>query len=278
MTYESQIQSSLDNIVDIMYDGISTMTGWNVIVDERTGSGYFVMEAPVSNQHVLISGRDSNPGGYGRDWGFSVTHGYNWDISNNVFSGTQWGEADIIVDDDYQSAHESDNCQYWFERHPEKGFIIAIRRNVGDGNDEFGWIYYNIVDAKWDNQMLENADDDMPIGVVGANSSRSVNGTWWDGWGRNHVGQTGRGILNPDGEWSNYTWVEHNWEHTRFPSQYSNGDDVTSQNIPEGTTDMWLRDLSGSTLNTGDVIQDTNGNDLYEIVEYHGKRVAIKME
>jgi hypothetical protein len=83
-----------------------------------------------------------------------------------------------------------------------------------------------------------------------------------------------RGILNPDSAFNNYVW----WSNLAFLQQEVTDTD-TGQNPVWAAIDdpLWIQDRSGSDVNTGDVIQDSGGADEWEVVDYHGLRVGLRM-
>jgi hypothetical protein len=80
--------------------------------------------------------------------------------------------------------------------------------------------------------------------------------------------------LNPDSAFDNYVW----WSNLAF-LQREVTDTDTDQNPVWAAIDdpLWMQDRSGSDVNTGDVIQNSEGADEWEIVDYHDVRVGLRM-
>lgn len=284
MAYDSQVSTDYGNAKTDLRDGIQALTDWGLIVDELAESNYFVVDPPTgSNHHVLVSfgtsvGSDDNA------YHIEFTHGRDWDTEADDFDGYTFRTAGYDISSG--GLDEADSVEYWFERTNDAGFVFACRRTVGDGNDAFGWAGYELFDdlfRPWGWFHNDHQDRGSPMGIVGAEGTSSTTGRFWHSWGTNRIGgrgqedndrKTGFGVLNPDADWSNYVYTLPVWTAAHPRHTNDDGDRVYT---PFATTRLWLHDLSGDDVNSGDVVQDDAGNDLYEIVD-HGRRVAIRMD
>lgn len=283
MTYDSQVSTTWDQARTDLRDGLEALPNWTMLVDDLADNDYYVLDPPTgSNHHVLIS-HGTNPSGEGNSHELGVVHGFDWDPDADQFNGMSWQHAGFDISSGALAT--DDDVQYWFDR-VDDGFVFACRRNMGDGGDYFGWMGYELFDSLFNlsDTFYNRVEQDRkgPRGIVGARGSGGATGGFWNTWGTKLVGtddepdlQAGYGILNPDSNWSNYVYVRPMFLTSQTRQQDHNQNQVDA---PFAQTRLWLKDRSGSDVNSGDVVQDTDGNDLYEIVEYQGERIAIRMD
>ncbi|MFA9418455.1 hypothetical protein [Natrinema sp. HArc-T2] len=82
----------------------------------------------------------------------------------------------------------------------------------------------------------------------------------------------GRGIVNPDNNFANYTTTDN----VICSAQYKNGD---GNDAIIGTHDLWILEESGDDASHEDTIQDSSANNLYTLLKAHGTaQIGIAMD
>jgi len=274
MTYDRQIATDAATALADLRDKVSSMTGWGV-VDDGVANGYVVFSTPNNEEVGLSESMASGGGGgqfHGRDdpsHSIGIRVGQNWDAANTVFGTRGPVERGRINDDpgEHSSWSETDSVEYWLH-YSSDGFYYYVRRTQGDGDDLASGAGYQVHDTEyWDFHTANTSSGYAGYGSIGVTSlhtSQSFNGQEI----RRRYG--GYGLLNPDGNYSNYLHDDTLLEY----GPASNGD--TNENpVCARAPDVWLRDRSGTSISAGDVVQTSGGANEYEILDYHDARVAI---
>jgi len=285
MTYQSAQTAPYDTTASgwmaQIRDAISAPAGFSVAydyidtADPNGNDAYFVIDTPGIEQVAIgFSGGGVGFSEHGDDFGASI--GTNWDDSTTSWGGDQyyqWNSTDIGTN----SISTGEQVKYWIEAVP-RGFVIAAQRNQADGNDGSMVFAWEEVQKLWDYSTAQSREADGRWTWQRSNSVSYSGNDNFSGWHRSRLGggthTLGRGLLNPDANFSNYLWTET--LHTC--SGYQNTD--TNENAIIGTTDLLLRERSSTETTTGDTIQDGGGSDIYEIVKLVDDLdpVAIRMD
>ena len=285
MTYDRQIATDFEVFVTDLYTKIADMPSYGILNDD-SGSGHVAISTPnpaviVIESNQLGSGADANRG-------LKVTSVAEY---TNATTFTSWWDKDYSRIE-FDGISSTDSVEYWLQYTDSYGFVWYLRRDVGDGNDFSAW--YGLMDYGnspgtqfWDPRSADSVSYTIDYYAVAGDTSQendyptkrppattpdraSINGGSHDG---DCVGQF-RGILNPDSAFDNYVW----WSTLAF-LQREVTDTDTGQNPVWAAIDdpLWMQDRSGSDVNTGDVIQNSEGADEWEIVDYHDVRVGLRM-
>jgi len=290
MTFDSQIASTAESALGDLATKVSGMTGWSIVDDSHTAAdgGYVVFGTPSGiGEQVLVDAAQVSVGPVSStdrrgDDILAVQTGLNWD------SGSQsWGTQGAIQYGNYNhSSHDNwpannsptDSVEYWLGYVAGKGFYYYVRRDVGDGEDRAYGCGYSLVETEfWDYHSAATSSGYAGGGIVSAVASdqktSSVNYTPAGQGQELDVSYGGKGLLNPDTNFTNYMWDAQVLRH----NPTTNGDTGFTARCARAYP-VWLTDLSGSSINSGDVVQDAGGTDEYMILNYHGARATISME
>ena len=187
----------------------------------------------------------------------------------------------------------ADDVEYWLQYSDGWGWAWYVRREMGDGNnwsfffgayeweDNGGTVYYDpTTQDEW------KVDDwyilSLMVGEANGGGSLTRHETWCSNppepdfnhrWG-NTTDMEARGMLHPDQNFTDYIWWVRGFVADETAQNSDTGESPENTRI---TDSLWLADYSGTSVNTGDVVQDAGGADEWEIVDYHGNRVALRM-
>jgi hypothetical protein len=275
MTYDRQIATDAATALSDLATKVSGMTGWS-IVDDSSGSGYVVLGTP-NNEEVGISESMASGGDGGQfhdsddpSDAIGIQTGQNWDAANTVW-GTSGPNLHGRINSDDPGVHRqwdaTDSVEYWLH-YSADGFFWYVRRVQGDGYDLAHGGGYQVHSTEyWDFHTANTTSGYAGYGSIGVVSQRTA--TRWDSQELN-LRYGGEGLLNPDGNYSNY--IHDDTLLTFTPAQ---NNDTNEKPIAAKEPDVWLRDRSGSSVGSGDVVQTSGGANEYEILHYHGTDVAI---
>lgn len=298
MTFDTQIQTDFQTALAEIRDKIGGMASWSIELDNWQSNGYFVLLNP-RNERIVIGSNQVEGGSDITGSNVRVMQGHpgqQWDENNHRFAsieGAQAGDDAENVEGDLgigygNYSNANDPVEYWLQYTDGKGFVGAIRRTAGDGENGFCWFGHAAISKYWDAHTMATLTRPLPESMLGGSFSRGTEsqtlaGAWGinsgnhntQSWGGSNPGTNtllGHGVLNPDDNRSNYIWQEH----VAIVDRRKNTQ--TGLNPVYGEFDLWIDDGSGDDLSTGDVIQDTNGNDVFMLLNYHGERIAVSME
>jgi len=284
MAFDNQISTTIEGAFQDLRDKVSGMTGWGLIED-NIGSGYVVFSTPHTEEvfvgcsalngwvNLSKSTDDYNSSDY-----LKIETGQNWDESNQSFGSSGVSDAGQADDENNYGTYNAANnptadAEYWLGYTADRGFCFYLRRNQGDGQDLSGAVGYGLWETEfWDFDSADTKqggyNGEGMIGAVGMRSSSM-----------GYVSQNltrrygGDGVLNPDSAFNNYLWDRCVF----YYSPASNSDTGRSPNAARAYP-VWIRDQSGTSVNSGDVVQSSSGGDEYMILNYNGARCAISME
>jgi len=292
MTYDSQISTTWEQAIKDWADKLGEMTNWSITNDQRA-TGHIAVNAPalgygdVTQEGFYI--QSSNLGD-GSDENNNLSLGYYYDYTDKNTFG-QFDNMEI----NFYSTTGADNVEYWLQYSDGWGWVWYVRRVENDGNDWSFWVGAfawedNGGTAYYDPTTCDGWDTSDRAGgyLIGHNQSSpnnqySVDSYLANGGGMGDIMTSGwyhssstlaRGLLHPDTAKSDYVWYARG---TVTDENSTNSDTGEGVEMIRFTDALWLRERSGTALNTGDVIQDAGGADEWEIVDYYDNRVAIRM-
>lgn len=292
MTYDSQIASDWTTAFTDLLTKITGMASWTLVEDNTTAEGYFVVQAPA-NPHFSTTndGDDQIYVGSGvlaagplhaAGDDLHIETGWNWDTTNQVWGTTGRQET---VDTGINPAG-TDAVEYFLEYVDGRGWCFYIDRNVGDGNDGSAAIGYEIYEQLYwnihDTQKWNSNSTKIEYGrllAYGTANGTSLTQAYHIARGMtvfddaNNGDTLGYGMLNPDGNFNNYVWSKPTYLVTSVTNSETNSSPVVAR-----AYGLWMEDRSGSDINDGDVVQDSAGADVFEIIDRHGVRVAFRMD
>jgi len=286
MTYDRQIATDFEGFVTDLYTKIAGMPSYGILND-ASASGHVAISTPtpaviVIKSNQLGSGEDASNDLY-------ITSVAEYTNANSSTSWADRGRSRLK----FNGISSSDSVEYWLQYTDSYGFVWYLRRDVGDGNDFSVWHgmmdYGNSPGTQfWDPRNADSvpytidyyAASGQTSGTGSVSSTEtpatstparaSINGGSLDG---DSVGQF-RGILNPDSAFNNYVW----WSNIAFLAQDVIDTDTDQNPVWAAIDDpLWIQDRSGTDVNTGDVIQNSDGADEWEIVDHHDLRVGLRM-
>lgn len=286
MTYDRQISTTFEQFVTDLYTKISGMTGYGILNDSST-SGHVAISTPTPAIIIIESDQLGSGADASRDLYITEVEGYT---DPNTYE--PWADSDRSYFE-FNGVSATDSVQYWLQYTADYGFVWYLRRDVGDGDDLSAWSgmmeYANGPGTQfWDPRNADSVTYTISPYAVSGDFSNSGNMSAQDtgfSQGSDHaqINRSSlngdffgnmRGLLNPDSAFNNYVW----WSNLAFRQRQVQDAD-TGQNPVWAAIDdpLWMKDQSGTDVNTGDVVQDSGGVDEWEILDYHGLRVALRM-
>ncbi|AUG46421.1 hypothetical protein BVU17_02370 [Haloarcula taiwanensis] len=275
-------------------DNIDSISGWSIIDTSANGGAtpltageWFVLETPNGENHRLKI-RDNRYSG-----GITMESGPSWDAGNTTWedryandiaqkTGSDgYGDPMAYAPDDRggERMSMSHSVSYYLD-YTDSGWVFYAERNEGDGNDEDLAIGMAELSKTWDfdsaanresnyatlwHAQAFNADYDNREKRQWTNFLPAMSGT--------QSGSThhGRGMVNPDNNYANYTTTDN----VVASSQYRNN---RNNDAIIGTHDLWIREESGQDASHEDTIQDSGANNLYKLLKAHNvAQVGIGM-
>lgn len=274
MSFDTQIITTLDQVLPDFRDKVDGVTGFSVSYDDAE-NGTVIFDTPRDDQ-ILVSLHNGSQSGVGISNDDSTVLAYcrqGWGNDGTDSSFTTNGsdrEGRAPDDDSHGEAYEpTDSCEYW-AHYSTEGFGIYVRRTQGDQWDTaWGCMAAMVETEYWDYHSANVLGGDQAgatvVGAVGSNSYHGHSGRHLQG----HYG--GRGGLNPDPNFNDYVWEK--------PVKKLNPAETETNWSPPCAKfyATWLEDESGSALQSGDVIQTGGGTDRFMLLAYHGARIALSM-
>jgi len=280
MAFDSQVSAQLGAALATLRDQASSQTGWS-IVDDGSGGGdlalgdYFVLETAQPNEQIRIIYEDN----YG---GIQIEHGNDWDSANTTWND-RWtydpmkteigsGGADYTVipksPDNSNPTQPTDNGAYWFLR-LERGFGFYWQREEGDGDDEDMFIGMAQVEKAWDYATATTPEAEWVLGF-GDSAGSFQELTYMSNSGEGEADGNpsyrpgnntyeARGTVNPDNNYDNFPLTNSILSSSRYRN-------VENEDTVIGTNDLWVADRSGGDTGHRDLVQDSNGNNIYTIL------------
>jgi hypothetical protein len=284
MTYDRQIATDFTTAVNDLHSKLAGMTGWGY-VNDQSATGHVALSHPGTHGTFVI---ESNAMGDGTNASnvFKLHYVENYTDASTYSPGFDFGYDPLK----FGGVSGGDSVQYWLQYTSSYGFVWYLRRDVGDGNDGSAWVgsmeyangpgteYWNprnadsvdvgVGDFVMSGNVSQFRNNNAPRGNASSGEIAGMN-TDTDNYGRLE------GILNPDSAFNNYVWFSDLVYHT---DRHLNDPDTGQQPVFASIDDpLFIDDVSGSDVNTGDVVQDSGGNDEWEIVDYNNNRVGIRM-
>ena len=278
MTFDSQVQATHVTALEDLRDKVGGMTDWGVVDDSTAPSdGGFVVfstPSPIGEQVAVDSGYVANGPFTGGNYNakvISIQTGLNWD-QNNENWGTSGGSSTNRPVDEFNYGQPDKQVEYWLSYTNDKGFCWYVRQTEGDGTDEAHAFGYQLIETDfWDYHSANTSSGYAGDGLVSCQSH--------GGQLRKGVGQEikpaygGDGILNPDDNFANYVWNAPVVYHTPTANADTGFNPRCARVYP-----VWVRERSGSSINSGDVVQNSQGEDEYMVLSYHDTKAALSME
>lgn len=293
MTLDSNVQATYGDAIAQLRDNIGGMTNWTV-VDTSTDGGatpmptneWFVVEAPNGEAFKVVIGA-------GEDDDLQLEHGPDYDTggswntrySNDIRTRSRTDENGDEMGFQPASNNQTDmgsTGNFWMCYADGVGWMWYFERSEGDGNDEAVMLGVSQINKLWDYTTAANVESEYTTAAAGAMYEREYNGdtvneaylnvmSESDAFPQDSNTRTGFGQVNPDGNFGNYPVVE---ETIVSSSQYRNAD---NNDAVIGTHTLWIRDESGGDAAHQDTVQDSGGNDLYEVLKAHDSVPPIGM-
>jgi len=279
MTYDRQIDTDFTTAHADLRDKVGGMANW-AVANDSVATGHLALSTDVAGWWIVI---EANSMGDGSD----SSSAYEIHVCDSYTDPSTYNSVEKYnVGGTYNGMSSTDSVQYWLQYTDSYGFMMYIRRNVGDSND--GSLYFGAMrydggagTEYWDPRSSSSISGPMPYHSL---VYRVDDSSWYFDSSQttaNHVNpkrasQEGdvRGLLNPDANFNNYVW----WSNAvLYASDISDSDTNDSPIFARITDPIWMEDRSGTDVNTGDVAQDSGGSDEWEVVDYHGMRIAIRM-
>lgn len=221
-----------------------------------------------------------------------------------------WGEYDVVSDDfdrngyhrlkfasgteDYTEpkATTTDQVRYWFQYDVDGSWTVAGRRIEDDPRNRGGWMTYTTILPLWD---YPNADTDEYTEWIMGNNFESYDG-YTDLCLEGNSGESIEFDPRDDGNEGAFNGTDTITRYAGYAIKLSQrGDEFalhdhwfdsnryensqTGKHPPIGTADHFLFEFSGEATSHGDIIEDENGNELYEIIQPYPEmqKIAVKM-
>ena len=280
MTYDRQENVELQSVLTTVCDKLDTMTNWSIVHDDRA-NGHISVESRVSGEYFVFESKHMGEGTSGDPLRVEAASQYT-----DPSTYTKVGGA--AIKNVYKES-PTDSFDLWTQYSDRFGFVIYLRRTVGDGKDYSWWAGAQQYDGEggqeyWDPRSAEaNSNPIFHYAVgdgKGENNGSVNNKTSWGSTSQptppNGVGSNGRqlGLLNPDNNFTDFVWWSNHLLKAKDVQDTDTGKRTPFARISDP---LWLGDKSGSDVNTGDVVQNSNGTNEWELLDYHGNRVWVRM-
>ncbi|MBO4248866.1 hypothetical protein IL252_13660 [Halomicrobium sp. IBSBa] len=277
-------------------DKVSGMANWSLEDTSATGDAesiadgeWFVISTP-NGECFRIETLANN-----YDGAIRMEHGPDWDSANSTWADRY--AHDVAAEtgtDDYddpmgyapdnkggKNIQEGDSVSYYLDYSDSDGWVFYVDRNVGDGHDEDMAIGMARLAETWDIDAAANRESNYAVLWHAQCYDRDYDDRHPRNWTnflsampgtQSGSTQHGRGQVNPDNNYANYTTTDN----VVCSGQYKNnaGNDAII-----GTHSMWVREESGDDASHEDTIQDDSANNLYKLCKAHNiAQVGIAME
>ena len=261
-TYIQQEQTTFIEAMRDYRDQIGDLSGFSIVEDDLGNSGSPNESLPYLG--ISTPYRDDLRLRLREDYQRSIYHYLgHWD--GGSFSSMDSKQVGAATHSSYEMAWDH-TVEYWHS-YSDDHSVFFIRRVEGEGRDGACWFGAQVVDKLWPYNQANIYETDWVHAAYGTNSSSSGFDT-----GAGAVQQGGEGAVNPDASFNNYVWNEGLVESYAYVVSESNYRTLI------GSYDAWITDESGTNADSGDVVQDDQANDVYEILKYHEVNpVGIKM-
>lgn len=292
MAFDSQVSAQFGAALATLRDQASSQTGWS-IVDDAAGGGnlsagdYFVLETAAPNEQIRIEYESS----YG---GIAIEHGLDWDAANTTWNdrwtydpmkaemGAAGGNGYNIIPrtpNNSTPTQPTDNGAYWFLR-LERGFGFYWQREEGDGDDEDIFIGMAQVEKAWDYSTATTPESEWVLAF--ADSARGIQELTYmsnSGTGAETNDESyrpgnntyeARGTVNPDNNYDNFPLTNSILSSSRYRN-------VEGEDAVIGTNDLWVADRSGGDTGHRDLVQDSQGNNIYTILTRQTPKPAVAL-
>lgn len=265
MTYESGNTITYGKFPAHLRDAITAETGWSIAEDHidtqdaNGNDGYFVVDSPGLEQVMFHFGRLDGVNTPEIGNFFGIKTGENWSTDGSGFDTVHTGSfrAEADTGENYDTDHP---LKYWLET-TERGFVVAVRGNQGDGSDGSFFAAVEEVNKLWDYSTASIRESDYRVTLRASNNVESSMSNWYESKEGGREKFRARGLVNPDPNFSNFPWAES----IHKCNAYQNAD--TNEAAIIGTTDLIIEEHSSTETTTGDTIQDDGGNDIYQVLK-----------
>lgn len=286
MALDANVSTTWGGALATMRDTVGGMTNWSVKDTSANGGQtpmpddeWFVLNTDLSEDIRVLTGTGDNTNG-----GVTFEHGPNWDATNS-----NWGDrykSDIRANsnspfDQYENYENTyaphsqrsrsmgDTVNLWIAYADSVGFMTYVTRTEGDGADNAFVYGISKINKFWGYTTADKRESEYTqiIGSRTYNDGESANifhSNIMSASNRYPTGNnsyTARGQVNPDGNFDNYPVLEENMVSS---AQYRNSDGTDAI---IGTHNLWILDRSYDQSAHKDTVQDSGGNDLYEILK-----------